>query len=411
MATLRFIIRSTKTDTSRIECEFSIARGSRTRIGTPFTIIKKDWNANRERLIVTAQNASEINSTLSDIEEDIFRQYNSNPYRSWPELKEIVTEIVTGNRKKSTDVFDIWNDYLNANAMTLHARTIQKFKSTKDYVQKLDYRPSSFDGFSLKFFDLLLSELVEKGYLNDSIEKHVRCCMQFLRWSFDRGYHKNQIFERTDIGPKKATKNEIVALTEDELEALMNIELPRQLSEVRYLFCLSCFSGARWSDCMAFRKEQVQNDTWSFEAYKNRKMKRVIHIPNRGYLKGAFTCMQKLGYRPPFVTEQYVNHKIKEICMEAGIIDGERTTRMSGKNQIIRQGPKWKFISFHSGRRTFISILLSRGVPATVVMELTGISNLKTLQKYIKTDQSAIIRELDKATEKGIMKGKVVGMG
>ena len=45
--------------------------------------------------------------------------------------------------------------------------------------------------------------------------------------------------------------------------------------------------------------------------------------------------------------------------------------------------PKWELVGTHSGRRTFIVNVLSRGITPKVVMKWTGHSDYKAMKPYI----------------------------
>ena len=65
-------------------------------------------------------------------------------------------------------------------------------------------------------------------------------------------------------------------------------------------------------------------------------------------------------------------------------------TRYVGSQEIKITEPKHQLIGSHCARRTCISLLLNvYNMPITAVMEITGHSDLKTLQKYINPDRAA----------------------
>ena len=49
----------------------------------------------------------------------------------------------------------------------------------------------------------------------------------------------------------------------------------------------------------------------------------------------------------------------------------------------------------HMGRRTFVTMLLQKGFPPTIVMKLTGHKDIKTLMKYENTSQDALVEALE----------------
>ena len=51
--------------------------------------------------------------------------------------------------------------------------------------------------------------------------------------------------------------------------------------------------------------------------------------------------------------------------------------------------PKWTQIGTHTGRRTFICLALSNGVPPQVVMKWTGHCDYKSMKPYIDITEDA----------------------
>ena len=56
--------------------------------------------------------------------------------------------------------------------------------------------------------------------------------------------------------------------------------------------------------------------------------------------------------------------------------------------------PKWKLIGLHTTRRTFITLSAQRNVPHSLIMQVTGIKSVKTLQGYIKFDKERLNKSI-----------------
>ena len=57
--------------------------------------------------------------------------------------------------------------------------------------------------------------------------------------------------------------------------------------------------------------------------------------------------------------------------------------------------PKFMKIGTHTGRRTFITLSLEKGMRVETVMSITGHSDYRTFQKYIKHTKEVKRREMD----------------
>jgi len=63
--------------------------------------------------------------------------------------------------------------------------------------------------------------------------------------------------------------------------------------------------------------------------------------------------------------------------------------------RIDEEIPKYKRVSSHTARRTFISLSLENGMRPEVVRSITGHRNLKSFEKYIKVNPEAKKREMN----------------
>jgi site-specific recombinase XerD len=80
-----------------------------------------------------------------------------------------------------------------------------------------------------------------------------------------------------------------------------------------------------------------------------------------------------------------MNRTIKELCAIAELkFDRKITIRRGyGKEVFKKTYALHELMTMHVARKTFISILLAKGVPPQIVMKYSGHKNLKTLQRYI----------------------------
>ena len=73
---------------------------------------------------------------------------------------------------------------------------------------------------------------------------------------------------------------------------------------------------------------------------------------------------------------------LKNICKAIGM-DKPVTLYVGGKSVTK---PKWDLVGFHTLRRTFASIMASKGVPVPVVQKWMGHSNIMQTNRYICVD-------------------------
>ena len=372
----------------RLYVDIIESRAERKKIKSPFILLPRDWNFDKQEARISCPHHSEINKYIIQTKLEIVNAFVSNPGKSFDQVIDIA---VNGSTGISRPVLEVFEEFLLSQKETKHLLTIRKHQTIRHYLVH-----DRFSDYNLQFFDSILAKMIQQKKVNDTINKTMGSFKTFFSWAKARGYHTNDVFELNKVGPSKSPRNEIVALTEEDCNALDSLSLEGAEEYIRNIFLISCHTGARISDVMKFNPKQLSESGWRFEAWKTRKNKVAIVIPFVGWCSGAKKYLERISKQSIPLTEQYVNRTLKELCARAGIDDEIRTTRMSGKNQIVKEKPKSQYVSFHTGRRTFISILLNKGMAAPAVMKLTGISSIKTLMKYLNTTDEDVLRELDK---------------
>ena len=85
------------------------------------------------------------------------------------------------------------------------------------------------------------------------------------------------------------------------------------------------------------------------------------------------------------------------MCKPVEINDPIERIRYRGAEKISNMYPKYKVISAHTGRKTFATLSLEKGIPAETVMKITGHSDYKSFQRYVKVTEERKRNEMHKA--------------
>jgi site-specific recombinase XerD len=286
-----------------------------------------------------------------------------------------------GTMKEYRTIFKALNDYQKASNITLSLA---------------DFNSSFFVQFE-KFLSSKENPLNSKrGLLNDTIYKYISTLKVFLTWCRDNGHTVHpDAFKPHKSAYKKKAHNEIVVLSESELNQIYKLDLGKHptYERVRDLFCFACFTGQRFSDIINFSASDFKDNKWSFLSSKTKKK---VVVPFDGYIAKGLEILEKYWFVLPKITNQKFNDYIKEVGKLAGIDDPVRITRFSGKKEIIIEKPKYDFMSSHMGRRTMVTILLSKGVPITLVQKITQHADIRTLMKYESAGMDSLIDALKK---------------
>lgn len=90
--------------------------------------------------------------------------------------------------------------------------------------------------------------------------------------------------------------------------------------------------------------------------------------------------------------EQYFNRLIKQVFFDCGLDRPVIIRDRQGRNEIETIYPLYEVVSSHTGRKTFISIMLARGVPIQDVMHMSGHQDYRSMKPYIQVDLERLKR-------------------
>ena len=243
------------------------------------------------------------------------------------------------------------------------------------------------------FTTYLMKEL---QHSNNTIGKYISCLKTFLHWASDQKFNNKYDFQKFKVYNEKS---DIIVLTENELMKIYSLDLSKEktLAKVRDVFCFQSFTGQRFSDIEALKRDDIKNDTWYLHTYKT---KDIIEIPLSFYAKEILD-RYKINPQPlPILSHQKTNNLIKDVCRLAEINEPITLVKYRGAERIDRTEPKYNFITTHTARRTFVTISLEKGMRPETIMEITGHTNYKTFRKYIKITSKVKHNEMNKYWKK-----------
>jgi integrase len=97
------------------------------------------------------------------------------------------------------------------------------------------------------------------------------------------------------------------------------------------------------------------------------------------------------------ISNQKFNSYIKEIGKLVGIDEDIEIIRYRGAEKISQVFKKYYLISAHTGRKTFVTLSLEKGIPAETVMKITGHSDYKSFQRYVNVSEQRKKNEMERA--------------
>ena len=208
-----------------------------------------------------------------------------------------------------------------------------------------------------------------------------------------KGLHNNTIFQEPDFGLRRVKVKNKVRLSFAELEALsvkLDLSNNRRLEKVRDLFIVGSYTGLRFSDWHKIRREQIilKGGAELLEIMAQKTSEPIV-IPLLPELK---TVLTKYDYQLPRITIQKFNEYIKEVCQLA--ISDSKFFRIYSEGGRVHSEKieKWKKVSSHAARRSFATNFWELGIPAPILMQITGHATEKQFFEYIDVNQYEVAK-------------------
>lgn len=294
--------------------------------------------------------------------------------------------------KAEKTFFDYFDDFMcsegKKNGWT--EDTHEKLRGVKAHLKTFDEN-LTFAALNNDGLNAYLSYLYQH-MINETIIRQLGFLRWFLRWAEFNGYHNNTAYKAFRPKLKRAEKK-IVYLTWDELMCVYYFEIPetkKYLAQVRDVFCFSCFTSLRYSDVYNLRRSNIKEghiDLTTIKTVDN------TQIELNKYSKAILDKYANIPFKDnkalPVISNQKMNDYLKELGQMCGLDEPITQTHFRGNTRVDVTLPKFKLLSSHSGRRTFICNALSLGISPSVVMAWTGHSDYKAMKPYIAITDAA----------------------
>ena len=231
--------------------------------------------------------------------------------------------------------------------------------------------------------------LQQRGLSISSIKTLCSQLRSALSWA---SRHRAIISPSYDLIQLPSYKHQQIALTPDDVSRIYHFDIStlpkrpqylRHMERIRDMFVLSCNLGQRYSDMVRIDKPSFDFNKFTIVQQKT-GTKAIVDIDKFCVDKRmVYRILEKYNYEAPFKGDissynKYLKHLMKFVGMT------EEVKRESKINGMIHTEyiPKYKLIGSHTGRRTFVTINLLRGIPLHEIMRASGHTSYSSFQKY-----------------------------
>jgi integrase len=263
-------------------------------------------------------------------------------------------------------------------------RTIQNYFTTltrlKDYEHK--YGKLRIKDVDLNFHNKFVSLLkIEGNYGGTIIEKYVSQIKGFVKYAKTKGFETSPEIDSKDFSfPRDETID--TYFNEDEIDIIFNLDLKnnQRLDNVRDLFIVGVWTGLRISDLKRINEFNITENR--IKIISTEKTGAHVEIPLHSQIKAIILKRQSIL---PTICSQKFNLYIKELCKLAGftkeIFGGIKDPKTNRK--VKGYYPKYKLISSHTCRRSFVSNHYGQ-LDDKTIMAISTHKNISVFLDYVK---------------------------
>lgn len=304
------------------------------------------------------------------------------------DVKNSVNAIVVGTDRNTSQptLYDLFGKFIETDSITngWTEGTVKKMKTIRKHLH--EYSPAITANELTKdtlrgFVDWHLAN----GFSNNTIQKNLAILKWFIRWLVRNDYYSGKAADQ--FQPKIRTYDrEVIYLSWDELMRVYHLQLSDTNEQyARDGFCLSCFTGLRYSDLANLKKHDIDND---FIKIVTRKTADILYIDinrwSRSILDRYKEWSSPDGAALPVFCNQVMNRILKRIGQKAELNGLVSMVSYRGSQRMETIYQKWQLLTTHCGRRTFVVNAMTLGVPESVIMSWTGHHSSAAMKPYKK---------------------------
>lgn len=346
------------------------------------------WNSQAQKAIGYTKLARNINRSLMSIHIDL-----ENLYYKLAAKEDIVTitrirNIFLGRDSLGEDHFlmDSFDKLIgqkqslakskvieeaSADSYTCTRRKIIDFLKSTYHTKDINLKKINHE-FVAGFEVYLLSD---GNCSHNTMIRHMRRLKRITTDAYRNRYIDRDPFADTVLSVKKPEKQ---VLTEKELQRIIIQEFDNaSLNRVRDMFLFCCMTGLSYIDLKHLKYSDITDNIIMMNRSKTKNPCFIPLLPIPLVLIEKYRS--KKEYIFPVLTNKQMNDRLKPI----------------GAACSIR-----KTLTMHTGRRTFATLMITKGMPIESIAKMLGHSDLKTTQIYAKILDQKILDEIDLVKDK-----------
>lgn len=248
------------------------------------------------------------------------------------------------------------------------------------------------DVFWANFIPYLLS----KGLSLSTVKTSCSQLKTAIAWA---AKHQAKVSGSYDILKIPPYCHQQIALTMDEVSHIFHFDVSsinrrpqyiRNMERVKDMFVLSCNLGQRFSDMVRIDSSCFDRNIFTILQLKTGTSVRVDIEKMSLDRNTTYKILEKYNYCPPLQCkdrsdissyDRYLKQLLQYIGKEFNL-EVKRETKINGHVKVDFY-PKWKLITSHTARRTFITNNVMRGFNSMEIMRASGHKTYSSFEKYL----------------------------
>ena len=304
------------------------------------------------------------------------------------ELKSIVNNRISSNR-----ISDAFAEYLREN-QHLELQSVLSYRTALNRVLHT-VGDLYINEFSCDLINDMMNELSNK-YKNTTLKSTITRIKSVLKLAQKKGTYTS---DGLDYEFKyKMIQKVVVYLSIEELKAFEAYKSKNQSKqEIHDLFVFCCYTGLRISDARSLTWDNIKEGKLEIVTQKTSDPL-IIELNSHAERILANRLNEASDSKKifPYHCMSYYNKVIRDICRTLKFNEPVSYTYYSGNVRMTETDEKWKFVTSHTARKTFVVTAVTLGLPLSVIMKWTGHKTIKTLDPYLKIVDEVKARSMSK---------------
>lgn len=378
-------------------CFVYITREHKFKLSTGLKLHPDFWNTDKQEVRKSHPHEKKLNQTLAKLKAEYQDLCLQASLQNLPITKDYIVRNSIRFKEKQTDslFFIAYDEFVKSKKTSCTFRTIEKYQLIKSYLKSFSIKKGynlTFDTIDLvfhqKFTEYLLYDL---GMFNNTVSKTVKFVKTFLNYAAERDYHENYKFKK--FKELKDNSTEIIALSESELSTIEELkDLPNYLEKCRDLFLILCYTGLRFSDLESINGKQINENTISYTVTKTKEQQKIFINNKIEKILSKYTVNNVI--KLTLISNAKANKYLKEIGQKAELFEPIKKVRFKGGETVTKNLEKWELLTTHTGRRTFTTLSLFKGINPELVKKITGHKTDREFKKYQKFNDEQLMQSM-----------------